>query len=74
MLFLSQSCLRASAREGRQIGSPKFIDVIFDIFKHIQVAFLVFKKLLKELLGDLVFTFFNPILTNLVTDMREVKG
>jgi hypothetical protein len=48
--------------------------VIFDIFKHIQVAFLVFKKFLKELLGDLVFTFFNPIPTNLVTDMREVKG
>ena len=38
-----------------QIGSPKFIDVIFDIFKHIQVAFFVFKKFLKELLGDLVF-------------------
>ena len=45
-----------------------------DIFKRIQVAFLVFEKLLKEFLGDLVFTFFNPIPTNLVTDMREVKG
>jgi hypothetical protein len=35
--------------------------VIFDIFKHIQVALLVFEKLLKELLGDLVLTFFNQI-------------
>ena len=48
--------------------------MVLDIFKRIQVAFLVFEKLLKEFLGDLVFTFFNPIPTNLVTDMREVKG
>jgi hypothetical protein len=38
------------------------------------VALVVFEKHLKELLGNLVFTFFNSIPTNLVTGMREVKG
>ena len=74
MVFLSQSCLRASAREGCQIGSPESIYVVLDIFKLIQVALVVFEKHLKELLGNLVFTFFNSIPTNLVTGMREVKG
>jgi len=38
------------------------------------VALVVFEKHLKELLGNLVFTFLNSIPTNLVTGMREVKG
>jgi hypothetical protein len=47
--------LRELTGQGSQIGVPEFVNVILDVFKHIQMFLFFFEKFLKDLFGDLVF-------------------